>query len=304
MIVQAIPTFAMSCFKLPMGLCKDIEMQIRKFRWGEHGDQRKIHWKNWETLCKTKADGGMGFKDLVKFNEAMLAKQVFSAKYFPSGSIFNAKLAKGSYAWQSILKTRQAVEKGMIWRIRDGKKSRIFYDNWIPGVFPLKAAARSQEFLDDSMVSSLIDAETGEWNEQMIEQLISPFLVQRMKAIPLCKVSQEDCIVWPRSSDGNYTVKFGTTHQKAAAPKWQPPPKDTYKINYDGAVFSKSEEAGIGVVIRNERGEVMATLAEKVNKPSGGVEAIEAMAARWAILLAVELGFQQCVVEGDLEIVF
>ena len=27
-VVQAIPTFAMSCFKLPVGLCKDIEMQI------------------------------------------------------------------------------------------------------------------------------------------------------------------------------------------------------------------------------------------------------------------------------------
>ena len=30
-IVQAIPTFAMGCFKLPLGLCKDIEMLIRKF---------------------------------------------------------------------------------------------------------------------------------------------------------------------------------------------------------------------------------------------------------------------------------
>ena len=30
-VVQAIPTFAMSCFKLPVGLCKEIEMQIRKF---------------------------------------------------------------------------------------------------------------------------------------------------------------------------------------------------------------------------------------------------------------------------------
>ena len=48
----------------------------------------------------------------------------------------------------------------------------------------------------------------------------------------------------------------------------------------------------------------MASLAEKVNKPSGGMEAIEAMAARRAILLAVELGFQNCIIEGDSEIVF
>ena len=36
-VVQTIPTFAMSYFKLPVGLCKDTEMQIRKFWWGEHG---------------------------------------------------------------------------------------------------------------------------------------------------------------------------------------------------------------------------------------------------------------------------
>ena len=120
-VVQAIPTFAMSCFKLPSGLLNDIEMMIRKFWWRQRGDQRKIHWKNWETLCKPKALGGMGFKDLENFNEAKLAKQVwrllvdrsslfyrvFSAKYFPSGSIFDAKVALGSYAWQSIAKARK-----------------------------------------------------------------------------------------------------------------------------------------------------------------------------------------------------
>ena len=38
-VVQAIPTFVMSCFKLPSGLLEDIEMIIRKFWWGQRGDQ-------------------------------------------------------------------------------------------------------------------------------------------------------------------------------------------------------------------------------------------------------------------------
>ena len=30
-VVQSIPTYSMGVFKLPIGLCKDIEVMIRKF---------------------------------------------------------------------------------------------------------------------------------------------------------------------------------------------------------------------------------------------------------------------------------
>lgn len=31
--------------------------------------------------------------------------------------------------------------------------------------------------------------------------------------------------------------------------RWQPPPADLMKINFDGAIFSSANAAGIGVVI-------------------------------------------------------
>ena len=122
-------------------------MMVRKFWWGQWGDQRKIHWKNWKSLCNPKALGGMGFKDLEKFNEAMLAKQVwrllvdhsslfyrvFRAKYFPSGSVFYAQVSSGSYAWRSIMKARTLVQLGLLWRIGNGMKINIYNDRWLPG---------------------------------------------------------------------------------------------------------------------------------------------------------------------------
>ena len=37
-VVEAIPTYTMSCFKLPVGLCTKIESFIRKFWWGQKGN--------------------------------------------------------------------------------------------------------------------------------------------------------------------------------------------------------------------------------------------------------------------------
>ena len=66
--------YMMSCFKLSVGLCTEIESLIRRFLWGQKGDRRRVHWVKWETLCQTKFEGGMEFKDLALFNDALLAK--------------------------------------------------------------------------------------------------------------------------------------------------------------------------------------------------------------------------------------
>ena len=79
--------------------------------------------------------GGMEFKEIKKFNEALLAKQVwrmmhnsdflcfrvFKARFFPNCSILDAKDSNsGSYAWKSILGARDVIKKGMVWRIGNG----------------------------------------------------------------------------------------------------------------------------------------------------------------------------------------
>jgi hypothetical protein len=57
-------------------LIDGIEKMINAFWWGHGGSVRKdMHWVSRERLIVHKNNGGMGFKDLVSFNAAMLGKQ-------------------------------------------------------------------------------------------------------------------------------------------------------------------------------------------------------------------------------------
>ena len=60
---------------------------------------------------------------------------------------------------------------------------------------------------------------------------------------------------------------------------WQPPRPGLYKVNVDGALFYADNTAGLGVVIRNEHGQVMVSLSERTLLPSLVIE-VEVLAAR------------------------
>ena len=103
----------------------------------------------------------------------------------------------------------------------------------------------------------------------------------------------------------DFQSKFHETkvHQRKENTKWRPPGVGMFKANYDGAVFAESEEAGIGVIVRDSKGDVIAALAEKIPYP-GSVEVLEALAARRAAKFVVELGLSAAELEGDSEVVW
>ena len=74
-VAQSIPTYTMSCFKLPKTWCTDLQSTISNFWWGQRNSEHKIHWTKWSKVCQQKSHGGLGFKDLQAFNLTLLAKQ-------------------------------------------------------------------------------------------------------------------------------------------------------------------------------------------------------------------------------------
>ena len=80
--------------------------------------------------------------------------------------------------------------------------------------------------------------------------------------------------------------------------KWVPPPQGWFKVNVDGAIFKETNKAGIGVVVRDSQGWVLAALTEKVDGVQDA-EAIEALAIRRAIRFAIETSFNCVIIESD-----
>ncbi|KAK9985868.1 hypothetical protein SO802_030819 [Lithocarpus litseifolius] len=87
------------------------------------------------------------------------------------------------------------------------------------------------------------------------------------------------------------------------AHSWIPPTAPHFKINVDGATFAKLKAVGIGVLVRDDQGRVIAALSKKIHAPLGAVEA-EAKACEEGMQFAKDLGIQEFILEGDSLIIF
>lgn len=98
-------------------------------------------------MSKRKVSGGLGFKEIISFNLAMLAKvgwriicnlnsflaRILRAKYYPNSSFLEAPMGRGtSWGWKGILQGRKVLKGGIWWRGGDGRSIHILNDPWLP----------------------------------------------------------------------------------------------------------------------------------------------------------------------------
>ena len=192
---------------------------IRKFWWG-NGDSKKIHRVIWSSLCSSKSVGVMSFRDFQKFNNALLAKlvwgllhqknmllfKVFRAKYFPTSSILEAPVhSKCSYAWRSILQARDIINQGAIWRVGNGQLIDVWNHHWLLNL----ACSKIISPRVDSSISQVCDlfySDTRIWDLGRLEECFLPREAEMVARIPLCEDWDEDILIWPLTSDGEYSV--------------------------------------------------------------------------------------------------
>ncbi|XP_021752040.1 uncharacterized protein LOC110717604 [Chenopodium quinoa] len=145
-VIQAIPTYLMGVYRIPIGVSDEIKSMTARFWWGDSRNGGRVHWKSWDLLCAPKCLGCLGFKDLAVFNTALLGKQawrllhalnslfarVFKSKYNPNSDFLDSYLGRGgSYSWNSIWGSKSLLKEGLIWRVGNRTRIRVWDDPWV-----------------------------------------------------------------------------------------------------------------------------------------------------------------------------
>lgn len=165
----------------------------------------------WKGLSKPKCIGGMGFRNLLVFNRALLAKQgwpiihfpnsllaqVLKSRYFKHYNVMEAGLgSNASFVWRSIMWSRDLIKKGLCWRVGNGKSLNIS---------GFKSCANN--VTDHSLKMSNLITNAGCWNDIEVRHLFPPSEVEAILGICLNRSGCEDIRFWKERSKGTYTVK-------------------------------------------------------------------------------------------------
>lgn len=239
-VIDSVPLFWFSLYKMPSQIVNIIEQMRRNFFWGQFKDsEKKMHLLNWESICQLKSAGGQGLVPISLKNNLLLAKWVWRA-YKERGCFWNnffvqrygkewnydlskVEMSKTSPVIKSMLSVFNTSRVGPLvqrrnfkWRVRSGRRVLFWEDSWLRDeplsvLFPClykKSAMRLT--IVRSVVGIWLQGETGVelWAEQLSNSDLESisYITFHLQAILLDDM--EDVLKWI-PNQGSYSSREG-----------------------------------------------------------------------------------------------
>lgn len=142
--LTAMPVYMMQTFMMPKWVIKQIDKVRRRFLWHGHKEQnaRFMSLASWELVIKTKQQGGLGVKNLLTFNRALLAKIMFQwltverPPWMALAQLNTAvtrpwELSVTTPLWKSVTPIQQFLYGSVRFKKGQGSHIKFWKDSWL-----------------------------------------------------------------------------------------------------------------------------------------------------------------------------
>jgi hypothetical protein len=142
-----VPTYFLSLFPIPGSVASRIEKLQHDFLWGGMGEELKLHLVSWSNVCTPISEGGLGIRNLLIFNRALLGKWLWRygierdawwrvAVDSKFGSLWGRWCSRepvgpfGVGLWKNIRKGWEIFSGFTRFEVGDGIRTKFWHDLW------------------------------------------------------------------------------------------------------------------------------------------------------------------------------
>ncbi|XP_072076864.1 uncharacterized protein [Arachis hypogaea] len=322
-VMASIPVYNMQVSLLPKYACDKIDSLMRQFLWKGQANRRGLPLVKWDIAITSKKAGGLGVRDTLCANMALLGKlvwyclnnknklwvQVLTHKYLQnSKDLGSSHCHNASTTWRNILKAYDILKEGFRWNVGNMQQS-IWYDEWSPldkfceltsyvhisetkfSLADFRSNGTPLEFWIRKVMSGN-EAIVGAglwwvWRHRCNDIFNNGDQLSNYKVVAMARITANDL----RKSASTKCITFKDRR------RWKPPTGDTFKVNCDASLFSDWNLAGIGCVIRDSNGRWISGCSSSY--PPGPIVRCELFAVWRGLILAWDYGLRDIVCETD-----
>ena len=145
--LSSLPIYFLSLFVILRRVCTRLEKIQRDFLWDSGALEKKLHLVNWSSVSANMRQGGLGIRNLVVLNKALLGKwnwrfvverhslrkQVIIDKFGVEERGWCSREARGAYGvgvWKAIRKDWESIRFRSRFVVGNGRKVKFWKDLW------------------------------------------------------------------------------------------------------------------------------------------------------------------------------
>ncbi|KAL0356483.1 UNVERIFIED_CONTAM: putative ribonuclease H protein [Sesamum radiatum] len=267
---------------------------FNKFFWGHLGDQRKLIWSSWDSICYPTEEGGFGVRRIQDVVQSFQLKMWW--RFRNQNSLWSHflldKYCKGSHPvtvkpsyiasanWKRMCRNRKEAENHLFWSIGKGELSFCLITGLATNLCTRYSLSTLGTPLQSMRIGKTILGITANFkkfcqqmndvkhrNKKFNPERIIWKVHQHIVTISKTKIAKGLNWKGDRHFAKSIGLDIGSSYKpKLKIVKWTKPEAGWIKINTDGASKGNPGVAGAGGIARNEEGAVIFAFYETLGE--------------------------------------